>query len=139
MADLEEKDARLSRIIDPRTSVSLLDDAHPVEATIDKGTSVNVSVRLENGLEAPIELTVSSDQQWLEPRQKTVTLMGGETADCLFTVHARGAGEFANVCFSWNGVSETYREYVMIWRKSKNAAPPPPPVKGVKPKPTWME
>jgi hypothetical protein len=140
MADLVEKDPRLSRIIDPRTSVSLLDDAHPVEAVIEKVASVTMSVRIEAGLEAPIELAVSSDQEWLEPRSRSLTLMGGETADCPFVVHARGVGEFANLCFSWNGVSETYKEYVLVWRKSKSAqSPPPTTVRGVKPKPVWME
>jgi len=140
MADLVEKDPRLSRIIDPRTSVSLLDDAHPVEAVIEKGASVTVSVRIENGLEAPIELAVSSDQEWLEPRSRNMTLMGSETADCPFVVHARGVGDFANLCFSWNGVSEAYKEYVLVWRKSTSTSTlPPPTVRGVKPKPTWME
>jgi hypothetical protein len=141
MAELIEQDPRLARIIDPATSRDLLTDAHPLEVPPGSGKTSTIKLSLENGIEAPIELTISSDQGWLEPRARQIALVGGETRECQLVVHARVAptkegvwpkpawmmnnsgatdnntDEFANLCFTWKGASETYQEYVLVWRK----------------------
>lgn len=134
MTELIEKDPRLERVTDPATSRNLLEDPHPLEATLPPGKSATARLRVENGPEAPVELTVSADQDWVEVRQRKLNLMGGETGECPVVIHPTGQGEFANLCFAWQGGAETYREYVLVWRKLE----PPKAAQGVWPKPSWM-
>jgi hypothetical protein len=119
MSELIEKPPRLSRIVDPRTGRDLLKDVHPLEAQLPSGASVPVSVQVENGPEAPIELTISSDQDWVKPRSSQLSLMGGQSSQFEVVVEASGTGEFANLCFSWQAAAETHHEYVLVWRRGK--------------------
>jgi hypothetical protein len=136
MSELIEKDPQLASIVDAANSRNLLDDPHPVEAVPLPGGNVTIGMCVENGLEAPVDLTISSDQEWLEPKTRTLSLVGGEKKDCQVIVHFKGKGEFANLCFSWKGANESYQEYVLVWRKSK--AEPTASTQGIKPRPPWM-
>jgi len=146
MSELAEKDPSLKRILDKRTGRNLLEDVHPLEASPAAGTQLTVTVRIENGAEAPIELIVTADRDWLKPSREKLYLMGGETGEFDATVTATGTGEFANLCFAWNGATDAYREYVLVWRKGKSEPPPPPPPPSSSPKstsgitapPDWM-
>jgi hypothetical protein len=127
MALLIEKDPNLAAIIDPKTSRNLQNDPNPVvEAILLPGGSVTISLCIENSWEAPLDLTVSADQEWLDPRTRTLSLMGGETGECHLIVQAKGKDEFANLCFSWKGARETHQEYVLVWRKTTNVDFPEP-------------
>ncbi|MCE9563858.1 MAG: hypothetical protein K8U57_17590 [Planctomycetes bacterium] len=142
MSELTEKDPCLKRILDKRTGRNLLEDVHPLEANPTAGTKVTVTVRIENGAEAPIELVVTTDRDWLKPSREKLYLMGGETGEFDATVTAAGTGEFANLCFAWSGATETYREYVLVWRKGKSeqpAAASPKNPTGITAPPDWMK
>lgn len=129
MAELTEKDPQLARVIDPRTSRNLLEDPRPLEAVPESAEALTLTVRVENGPEAPIALTITSDQDWLAPQRPGLSLMGGEAAEFRVTVRDGGKAEFANLCFAWEAAGETQREYVLVWRKLPE---------GVWPKPAWM-
>jgi hypothetical protein len=155
MSILMEKDPRIASIVDRNSQRNLLDDPHPVEVDTKSGTGRFVLL-VNNGYEAPAEVTIRSDQAWLQPQSTQLSLMGGAQAECVVQATASGEGEFGNLCFSWEGASETYSEYVLVWRKAATPPPPPPPTKptpqagqkkkpgsdlkapGVAPLPDWM-
>ncbi|MCI0705305.1 MAG: hypothetical protein L0241_29955, partial [Planctomycetia bacterium] len=111
MSELTEKPPRLKRIVDPRTGRDLLEDVHPLEVEPLAGASTTVIVQVENGPEAPIELTITSDRDWLKPRSPQLSLLGGQSSQFEVVVEASGSGEFANLCFSWQATAETHHEY----------------------------
>lgn len=131
MAQLVQKDPCLAGIFDVASSRNLLEDPRPPEAKPDPGKSVTLTLRVENGLEAPVEIVVTSDQDWLVPKTKKLSLMGGEKLPCMVEVHSKGDAEFGNLCFAWKGETEQFAEYVLIWRKMG-------PTKPVYPVPIWM-
>ena len=119
MSGLEESDPRLAAVKDKKTKRNLLDPSDPNPYTIEVPTDKKVRFHLEvvNGPEGLIDLAIASDEPWLEPETSRLTLVGGETGDCIFSAKPQGDTKFANILFSWEGCEKTLCESVMIMRK----------------------
>ncbi len=143
MSELLEKDPRLARILDA-SKRDLLDDPHPIEIDTANNRAARFTLVVENGQEGLIDIEVSADQAWLQPQTRRLQLVGGEKGDCLVAVEPTGEGEFANLKLSWSGATESYSEYVLVWRRSTRPKPAPPPAspagpQRVAPLPDWMK
>lgn len=142
MEDLVEKDPQLAAVVDKQSRRNLLDpsDPNPLEVDTTGGSPVRFALELTNGPEGLINLAVSADEPWLEAESNRMTLVGGESGDCIFRAKPDGDSEFANVVFSWEGASKTHMQPVLIRRKlagagsaqagqsagAQSGGPPPP-------------
>lgn len=135
MSELHEKDPQLAAVIDKQSRRNLLDNSDPNPLLVDTsaGKAVRVALQINNGPEGLIDLAISSDEPWLELESNRLTLVGGESKDCIFKVKSDGDTEFANLLLSWEGAANTLCQGVMIQRKlagrpAGNASSSPPPV-----------
>jgi|GEM_PF-2256817 hypothetical protein len=140
MSGLYEKDPQLTAVIDKQSRRNLLDasDPNPLLVDTSAGKAVRVALQINNGPEGLIDLAISSDEPWLELESNRLTLVGGESKDCIVKVKSDGDSEFANLLLSWEGAAATLCQGVMIQRKlagraeahtntSGSSVPAPPP------------
>jgi hypothetical protein len=125
MSELHEKDPQLASILDKQSQRNLLDPSNPNPVLVDlePGKPVRFALEICNGQEGLIDLAISSDEPWLEPESSRLTLVGGESKDCIIRANLEGDAEFANLLFSWEGMAATLCQPVMVQRKLP-AAPP---------------
>lgn len=114
---MEEKDPQLAGVVDKQSQRNLLTDPNPLLVDVSRGKGMRFGVRVENGPEGLIELAISSDQPWLQPETTRLTLVGGESGDCIVLAKPEGETEYANLLLSWEGVEKTLGESVMVMRK----------------------
>ena len=124
---MEEKDPQLAGVVDKQTQRNLLADANPLVVDVSGGKEVRAGVRIDNGPEGLINLAISSDQPWLQPETARLTLVGGESGDCVVLVKPEGDTEYANLLLSWEGIQQTLSVAVMVMRTLATSPPPPPP------------
>jgi hypothetical protein len=119
MSELRETDPRLVAVRDKQTGRDLLDSSHPNPLVIDTrpGRPVRFALVVENGPEGLMDLTITSDESWLVPEAKRLTLVGGESDVCIVTAAPDGDAEFANLLFSWQGAEKPLSASVMLMRK----------------------
>lgn len=129
MAELIEKDPQVAQIVDKNSQRNLLDVTNPNPLSIDcsAGQAVRHALQVVNGPEGLIDLAISADEPWLEVENSKLTLIGGETGDCIIKVKPDGQGEYANLLFSWEGSEQTICQSVMVQRKLGAAATPEVP------------
>lgn len=124
-----EKEPRLMAVVDRQSQRNLLDPSNPMPLIVDaRGTKpVRIGLQLVNGPEGVVDVSIAGDASWLQPETRQLTLLGSERGDCIVSVHPDGDGEFANLLFSWEGLTKTVGQSVMIQRQSTPASPPPKP------------
>ncbi len=115
---------RLVSICDAATGQDLVFDPQPLCISLDRGPK-NAIIRLQNGPQAPLRLSLTSDQPWLSVDQTTLDLAAGDVADLCLTVRPDGAGEFAVLQLAWRGSSGDFAEHVLVQRLR---TPPKPAV-----------
>jgi len=120
MADSEliEKDPRLTAIVDKKTSRNLLDSSNPNPLVIDlnEGKAQRFMLLIENSPAGLIDLSIAADQAWLIPEKGKLTLVGGETGECIIKANPDGDGDFASLSFSWEGMEQTLSSNVLVQR-----------------------
>lgn len=131
MSELREIEPKLAAVREPRSGRNLLDPADPNPLTIDTTAGRNVRFRLaiENGPEGLMEMTITSDEPWLQPEKKRLTLVGGESRECVLAASPDGDAEFANLVFSWQGQERPLSASIMLMRTLATATeslPSPP-------------
>lgn len=123
-----EKEPRLMAVVDRQSQRNLLDPSNPLPLVVDaRGTKpVRIGLQLVNGPEGVVDVSIAGDASWLQPETRQLTLLGSERGDCIVAVHPDGDGEFANLLFSWEGLTKTVGQSVMIQRQSSPPPPKPP-------------
>jgi hypothetical protein len=128
---MEEKDPQLVAVIEKNTQNNLLQEPTPMMVDLSEGKGVRFSLRVDNGPEGLINLAIDSDQPWLQPEASRMTLVGGESGDCILLAEPEGDSEYANLMLSWEGIQETLSASFMIMRKlSQGGSADPPPTDG---------
>ena len=124
MSGLEENDPKLAAVKEKETQRNLLDpmDPNPYTVQIPVGKKVRFRLEVINGPEGLIDLSIASDEPWLEPETSRLTLVGGEAGDCIFAAKPQGDTKFANILFSWEGGERTLCESIMVMRDLPSSA-----------------
>jgi hypothetical protein len=119
-----EKEPRLVAVVERQTQRNLLDPSNPMPIVVDarNGKMVRFALILENGPEGVMNVSVAGDASWLQPETRNLTLLGSEKAECIVGVHPDGEGEFANLLFSWEGLTKTITLSVMVQRQCPAAS-----------------
>jgi formylglycine-generating enzyme required for sulfatase activity len=120
MTELREIDPKLAAVRDAQSGRNLLDPSDPNPLTIDTraGRPVRFRLVIENGPEGLMDVTIASDESWLQPETRSLTLVGGETGECMLAAESDGDSEFATLLLCWRGTEErTLSTSVMIMRK----------------------
>ncbi len=114
-----EKETRLIAVLERQSQRNLLDPSNPIPLVVDArvGKGVRIPLQLVNGPEGMMELSIAGDMPWLEPETKRLTLLGGEKGACVVVARSDGEGEFGNLLFSWEGISKTLCQSVMVQRQ----------------------
>ncbi len=130
---LIEQDPELDGIVDKASQRDLLKDTAPlvIAAPTDKPHRFILEIR--NGQKGLIDIAVSSDEPWLRPETTRLTLVGGESGDCILSVVSEGEAEYANLLLSWEGVEQTRCDSVMVVRELPSDKPPAQESSGPKP------
>ena len=100
---MDEKDPLLAEVRDTKTKRNLLVDPDPLVVDASQGQPVRFAMEIVNGPEGLIDLDVGSDQTWLQPETKHLSLVGGEKGKCVFKALPEGGAKYGNVTFSWPG------------------------------------
>ena len=126
MTELQETDPRLAAVRDKQTGRNLLDPSDPNPLVIDTsaGRAIRFGLVIENGPQGLIDLSITSDESWLVPETKRLTLVGGESGQCIVTAAPDGDAEFANLLLSWQGAKKPLSASVMFMRKLPPSAGP---------------
>jgi len=121
-----EKEPRLMAVLDRQTQRNLLDPSNPMPLVVDaKGSKpVRIGLQLVNGPEGVMDVSIVGDASWLQPETRRLTLLGSEKGDCIVSVHPDGDGEFANLLFSWEGLTKTVGQSVMVQRQAAPKSQP---------------
>ncbi|MDA7928930.1 hypothetical protein N9B54_03120 [Mariniblastus sp.] len=114
---MEEKDPQLVAVIEKDSQNNLLIEPTPMTVDLSEGKGVRFSLRVENGPEGLINLAIDSDQPWLQAEANRMTLVGGESGDCILLAKPEGDSEYANLMLSWEGTQETLSASFMVMRK----------------------
>ena len=119
MSVLFEKDPQLASVVDKQSQRNLLDPSNPNPMVVDAsaGKAVRFALQINNGPEGLIDLAISCDEPWLVPESNRMTLVGGESKDCIIKASPDGDSEFANLLLSWEGAESTLCQTVMVQRK----------------------
>lgn len=114
----------MAAIVDKASKRNLLDPTNPVpmQVNLAGGKPVRFALEIRNGDAGLIDLAISSDEDWVQPEQSRLTLVGGESGECIFSAQPRGESEFANLLFSWEGITKTLCQSVMIQRSGLTSA-----------------
>jgi hypothetical protein len=114
---MDEKDPILAEVRDTKTKRNLLVDVDPLVVDASQGQPVRFAIEIVNGPEGLIDLEVGSDQEWLQPETKHLSLVGGETGKCVFRALPEGKTKYGNVTFSWPGAKgSTLRRACLVKR-----------------------
>lgn len=116
----------LVAILDAATHRDLLLDPQPLCVPVD-AEAKTVTLRIQNGPNGPLRLTVSADQPWLRLDQTNLDVAAGATADLPLTVHPDGAGEFAVLQLAWRDRTEDFAEHILVQRQRMAPKPPATP------------
>lgn len=121
--ELIEREPRLAAVVDKQTGANLLEPASGgvVAVSFLPGTPKDFVLSVENGFEGAVELSIVCDEPWLVSETAELSLLGGESKACTFTIRPGGDGHFANIVFSWEGLSTSFVQSVAVVRKPRKA------------------
>lgn len=133
--DLLEQDPELDGVVDKQSQRNLLKDTVPLAVDTVPGKPLRIILEIRNGQKGLIDLAITSDEGWLQPEISRLTLVGGESGDCVLSITPEGDTEYANLLLSWEGIERTRCDSVMVVRKAPDAPPPGPKPTGPEPPP----
>ena len=133
---MEEKNPQIAGVVDKQSRRNLLESPEPLIVEIPAGKPTRIVLEIKNGQKGLIDLAITSDETWLQPETSRMTLVGGESGDCVLSITPEGDTEYANLQLSWEGIEQTRCNYVMVLRRAPDAPPSGPAPRGPrKPKP----
>ena len=124
---LWEQDPELEAVLDKQSRRNLLEGTAPLVVDTETGKPLRIILEIRNGPKGLIDLAINSDEAWLQPETTRMTLVGGESGDCVLSVTPEGHTEYANLVLAWEGIEQTLGTSVMVVRKVSDEPTRPGP------------